>query len=89
MRCPKCSCEVGNQAVCPFCGATVYLSNPTWMANDYAQRATVPVERRRSANCPDPERRMRSLETKVNMLLVLQCGTFALTLLALVSMLLK
>lgn len=75
--------------MCPFCGATVYLSNPTWTANDYAQRATVPVERRRSANCPDPERRMRSLETKVNMLLVLQCGTFALTLLALVSMLLK
>lgn len=90
MRCPKCSCEVGNQSVCPFCGATVYLSNPTWQANDYAHRTTVPVTRERtSAHRPDPERRLRALETKVNMLLVLQCGTFALTLLALVSMLLN
>lgn len=86
MRCPKCSCEVGNHSVCPFCGATVYVSTPTWQASEYANRVTVPVERSHTASRrPDPESRIRSLETKMNMLLALQCGTFALVILALLS----
>lgn len=90
MRCPKCSCEVGNQAICPFCGATVYVSRTTMPVGEYAGRTTMPVQpQQRPAYRSDTDRRLRGLETKVNMMLVLQGGTFALTLLALISMLLK
>lgn len=90
MKCPKCGCEIGNQSVCPFCGGTIYVSTPTISAGDFGARTTAPVHRTRApAQRTDLERRVRSLETKINLLLVLQCGTFALTLLALVSGLLN
>lgn len=90
MRCPKCSCEAGNQSICPFCGTTIYLSAPTWSNNDYVQRTTIPVGKKRTqARRPEPDRRLKNLETKVDMLLVLQCGTFALTLLTLICMILN
>ncbi len=90
MRCPKCSCEVGNQAVCPFCGGSVYVSGPTWQPNDYARRTTVPTEQKRVPHYrADLERRLRGLEMKVNMLLVLQCGSFALMFLTLLSVILS
>ena len=92
MRCPKCRCEVGNQAVCPYCGATVYVGSTTWNVNDF-NRNTLQVSQKNAAPMPlevrSVDRRIRSLETKVNMLLVLQGGTFVLSVLALIIMALK
>jgi len=91
MRCPKCRCEVGNQSVCPYCGATVYMGTATWDMNTFQNRATVPVPG--SAKVPlesrGTERKLRNLETKVNLLLVLQTGTFVLAVLSLIIMALK
>ena len=91
MRCPKCRCEVGNQSVCPYCGATVYMGTATWDMNAFQNRATVPVPV--SAKVPlesrGTERKLRNLETKVNLLLVLQTGTFVLAVLSLIIMALK
>lgn len=90
MRCPKCSCEVGSQSVCPFCGATVYVGNSTWGVQDYARQTTVPVSAARiPPESRQSERSIKSLEMKVNLLLVLQSGTFALAILALLIMALK
>lgn len=91
MKCPKCRCEVGNQSVCPYCGATVYVSSATWDMNTFQSRATMPVN---SVSRIPPEnrgtdRRLKNLETKVNLLLVLQIGSFVLTVLTLIIMALK
>lgn len=91
MKCPKCRSEVGTQSVCPYCGATVYVGNATWDMNAFQNRATVPVP-----GSPKPplenrgmDRRLRNLETKVNLLLVLQTGSFVLAVLSLIIMALK
>lgn len=90
MKCPKCGYELGSQSVCPICGATIFVSSSTVPVGDFGSRTTAPVHRTRApAQRSDLERRVRSLETKINLMLVLQCGTFALTLLALVSSLLN
>lgn len=87
MRCPKCRCEVGNQPVCPFCGATVYMSNTTWKVNDVARQATVPVHGGAQLNnSRGIERKLRELETKLNLLMVLQAGTLLLAILILLAM---
>ena len=91
MRCPKCSCEVGNQSVCPFCGATVYVGHTTWSVNNYARQNTIPVRGGRTypAESRETENRLRSLETKVNLLIVLQAGCFVLSLLSLLIIALR
>lgn len=90
MRCPKCRCEVGNQPVCPFCGATVYMSNTTWNVNDAARQPTVPVHGgAQVTNSRGIERKLRELETKLNLLMVLQGGTLVLAILTLLAMALK
>lgn len=91
MKCPKCRCEVGTQSVCPYCGATVYVGNATWDMNTFQNRATMPVP---GVGMPAPdnrasERRLRNLETKVNLLLVFQIGSFVLAVLSLIIMALK
>lgn len=91
MKCPKCRCEVGTQSVCPYCGATVYVSNATWDVHAYQNRATVPIPgaAKSSLETRSTERKLRNLETKVNLLLVLQTGTFVLAVLNLIIMALK
>lgn len=84
MRCPKCRCEVGNQSICPFCGATVFVSNTTWGVHDMNRQPTVAVRGMgQLSETRGIERKLRNLETKVNLLLVLQSGTFALAVIAL------
>lgn len=84
MRCPKCRCEVGNQPICPFCGATVYMTNATWEASNQGSRTTMPVRGYSPTfDTRSMERKMRKLEVKLNLLLVLQTGSFALTLITL------
>lgn len=91
MRCPKCGIEVGNRSVCPFCGGTVYVSTPTWPAGQAAP--TVSPEQyyrnsgRHNTDSGELRRYLQLLETKINLLLVLGGGIFALMLLILVVML--
>ena len=86
MKCPNCRCEVGNQPVCPYCGATVYLQSASnWNSQEYSRQGTVSSEnrpqRRRGIELKDVDRRVRNLETKINLCLVLLCGNFALMIL--------
>lgn len=94
MKCPKCRSEVGNQPVCPYCGGTVYIQGVTWTADEYGRRTTMPVSEMRGSSRGgyDPremDRRLRGLELKANLTLILQCGIFALVVLALVVLALK
>lgn len=79
---------MGNQSVCPYCGGTVYV-NGAWDMNDYSRRTTLPVSAlggRLPLDSHGFDKRLRSLETKVNLLLVLQGGSFALLVLVLVML---
>lgn len=82
---------MGNQATCPYCGATVYIGNTTWSVAD-VNRTLIPTadnSGRMPLETRGIDRRLRSLETKVNLMLVLQCGMFALTALTLIMLALK
>lgn len=89
MKCPNCRCEVGNQPICPYCGATVYLQETVWNQPDYARR-NQPVNdsrtRRKSPELKELDRRIRNLETKINLCLTLICGCFALSILTLLML---
>ena len=94
MKCPNCRCEVGNQPVCPYCGATVYLqAAPSWNNSDYSrhgvQSADARSQKRRVVELKDVDRRIRNLETKVNLCLVLLCGNFALMILTIIILALR
>lgn len=88
MKCPKCRSEVGNQPVCPYCGGTIYISDTTWQMD--ALRQTAPVH-----GVYNPmgsralESRIRNLEMKVNLALILLGGNFMLAMLVLIALLLK
>lgn len=80
MKCPKCHSEVAGQPVCPYCGAAVLQdSEPMAMP---AGESKVDLLR-------DVNRRLRKLETRVNLLLVLLTATFALAVLTLAVLALK
>lgn len=88
MKCPKCRSEVGKQSVCPYCGGTVFVQGSTWSAEDFS-RSTLPVGQIRNQdksglNQRELDKKLRGLETKVSLLLILQCGEFALIFLMLI-----
>ena len=88
MKCPKCRSEVGNLSACPYCGATVYVSG-AWDMNDRARRTTVPVSALGGRLPMDShifDKRLRNLENRVNLLLVLQSGSFLLLMLVLLML---
>ena len=85
MKCPNCRCEIGNQQVCPYCGTTVYLQE----GYRTAQGAEIRGNRRRTVELRDLDKRLRNMETKVNLCLTLQCGTFAIVILMLVILALR
>lgn len=61
--------------------------NGAWDMDDYSRRTTVPVSAlggRLPLDSHVFDKRLRSLESKVNLLLVLLAGSFALTMLILV-----
>lgn len=93
MQCPKCRSEVGNLSVCPYCGGTVYLDNATWDMGGYTRMNPTAYQqpRRTGKYLPDPgvDRKLRSMETKLNLLLVLQGGTFMLMIFVLLLLALK
>lgn len=92
MRCPVCRCETGNQSVCPYCGTTVHAGNTTYTMTDYPRhtqpmQSTVqqqPRERGRSS-----EKRLRRIETKLDLIMVLQIGSFLLLLIVMIMTALK
>jgi hypothetical protein len=79
MKCPNCRCEVGTQQVCPYCGTTVYLQE----AYRAPQSAEIRTNRRKGPELRDLDKRLRMMETKVNLCLTLQSGTFAIVILML------
>lgn len=90
MKCPKCHSEVGSQSVCPYCGATLYISGSKWSYESYPVRPPAPVPN------PSPtsanrrlERLIDRLDAKIKLVIVLQCGTFALLVLVLLAMALQ
>ena len=88
MKCAKCRSEVGNQSVCPYCGATVYV-NGAWDSSNYSRRNTVPVSALGGRLPMDShvfDKRLRNLENRVNLMLVLQGGSFALLMMVLVML---
>lgn len=92
MKCPKCRSEVINQPVCPYCGATVYVGDTTRSVPEYTRRAggaSQPVGNRQMRDIREMERKFRNLETKVNLILVLEGGSFLLVVLALIVLALK
>lgn len=94
MKCPTCKSEVGNQSVCPYCGGTIYLRGNSWNTEEYNRRISAKVDEevfqsRRGADTRVVERMIRGLERKINLMLVLQCGMFALLVLVLLTIALK
>ena len=92
MRCPVCRCETGNQPVCPYCGTTIYTGNTTYTMTDYtrqtqyAQNAMQQQSKERSRGI---EKKLRRIETKLDLLMVLQIGSFLLLLIVMVMTALK
>lgn len=91
MRCPVCRCETGNQPVCPYCGTTVYSGNTTYSMTDYPRHTQQvqnnyhpPRERGRGS-----DKKLRRIETKLDLLMVLQLGSFLLLLVVLIMLALK
>ena len=33
MKCPVCHREIGNQAICPYCGSQTYFNGPTTLVS--------------------------------------------------------
>ena len=94
MKCPKCRSEVGNQPVCPYCGGTIYISPAATWTNDGQARRSFSTnegrpEGRRIHESREIERRLRVLETKVDLILVIQVGSFALLVLTLIVLAIK
>lgn len=93
MRCPVCRCEVGNQAVCPYCGSTVYMGNASWSANDYSRSASQYAPNARNQATREKSKisnkRLQRIETKLDLMLVMQIGSFLLLLMVLIMVALK
>lgn len=89
MRCPKCRSEVGNQPVCPYCGGTIYISDTTWQMDALRQSITPVNGAYNPMGNRAMESRIRNLEMKVNLVLILLGGNFMLAILVLIALLLK
>lgn len=91
MRCPRCRSEVGNQPVCPYCGGTVYMQNVTYSSNDVTRRSAPSTQGVgiSSGNSKKIDRRLRHLETKLDLLLILAGGNLIFCLLLLIAIILK
>jgi len=86
MKCPKCHNEVCNQRVCPYCGATVYLEDSSWETEKLRHGNITPAVpgKDETEKMEDLLGRIRKLETRVNLILVLNAALFALVILLLV-----
>ena len=94
MRCPKCKIEVGNQPVCPNCGSTLKSRERSRERDEYLRRTTMPSDAiYQVPGFQNPRRErdsvLQDIQTKLNLVLILQSGTFALVVLTLVILALK
>ena len=72
--------------MCPYCGATVYITSTTTVPSMSALRSMTGSF---PAGSTDTERRLSKLETKINLMLVLQIGSFVLMIFALILLALR
>ena len=72
--------------MCPYCGATVYITNTKAVPTMAAMRSMAGAF---TAGPTETERRLRKLETKMNLLLVFQIGNFVLIIFALIMLALR
>ena len=86
MKCPKCRCEVSNQRICPYCGATVYIQNSS-LKYEYDE----PIPNAGAGNAFTNKdfdwnllQKLGNVETKLNLILIFNIATFALVILALI-----
>lgn len=89
MRCPKCSNEVCNQRVCPYCGATVYLEDSS-LASEKSRYGGLRQQifgKTESETQEDLLRKVQKLEIRINLILVLNVALFVLMILLLVMLL--
>lgn len=94
MKCPKCKIEVGDQPLCPNCGSTLKPKVRSNERDEYLRRTTIPSSSAYQNSGYPPQRRERdvtiqNIHTKLNLVLILQCGIFALVILTLVILALK
>lgn len=89
MRCPRCKSEIGNQAVCPYCGSTIYIHGNVPIDTKYRAVMDKRYVDHRNGEQGHLEARLGNFETKVNLLLVLSCGNFILAALLLVILALQ
>lgn len=86
MKCPKCHNEVLNQRICPYCGGTVFLEEPSLKMEN--SRYGVFPERNAGPGAAyaqeDMEQRIGKMETKINLILIMVVSQFFLMLLYLV-----
>lgn len=84
MRCPKCKCEVGSQKLCPYCGSPMIVpesknsQSPETLALNRLVKAARILE-----GC------IQRMENKLQIMLVLQGGIFALLVLIFAAILAK
>ena len=82
MRCPKCRSEVGSQKACPYCGTPLAAPEPS---RSFASELANALNRN-NRTVKSLENRIRTLEDKVNILLVLHGGTLAVLVLILIAL---
>lgn len=84
MRCPKCKSEIGYQRICPYCAADVNLP----LLEKQPKLDSV-SQGRTNRFLRNMEARLRNLEERMKLLFILQVGTFILTILILLAVVLK
>ncbi len=84
MRCPKCKSEIGYQRICPYCATDVKLPIP-----DKQTKSDGVPQGRTYRFLRNMETRLKKLDDKMNLLLVLQVGTFLLAILTMLATVLK
>lgn len=82
MLCPKCKCEVGSQKACPYCGTPLPAPEPTkGIHNDIVNAIN-----RNSKVIKNLDVRLRNLEDKLNVMLVMHAGTMVILILILIAL---
>lgn len=86
MKCPRCKSEITNNAICPYCGYDVRSATVDWSYSQWVNTSTQDPGRaaRKNSEYSNLYRRIVSLETKLNLSIILLAGNFVLLLLVLI-----
>lgn len=104
MTCPNCRCEIGNLAVCPYCGARQRSARTTPVTKPAPPRTAAPMQTRAPAPAKNMQtrpvyrseqsgsranRHMSNIDTWSLMCVILLAGIFVMELLQLVLLVLQ